>query len=254
MSEEQPSFTRVAPWYDALMNGVPYEQWVRYLEELLKRFGRRPETVLDLACGTGRVSRLLARKGYEVTGVDASEEMIEVAKKNTPDGGVKYVCQRAEYLSLGRRFDLVVSLFDSLNYILDPDELRQCFRQVALHMKPESLFIFDMNGVYAFQADLFSQESFGKNRPVEYIWRSHYDPETRLCRVEMDFIGHQGGRREEFKEVHYQRAYLAEEVNGYLRDAGHEILAVYDGYATEPVRAKSDRIFWVTQRSADGES
>jgi SAM-dependent methyltransferase len=247
MSDEPASFTNVAPWYDALMLGVPYEQWVRYLEELLLLFGWKPETVLDLACGTGRVSRLLAEKGYRVTGVDASSGMIEVAKSQPSPQAIEYHCQRAESLDLGRSFDLVVSLFDSLNYLTDPNDLQKCFRRVARHLHSRSLFIFDMNGIYAFQADLFSQESLGKGKSIEYVWKSHYDPKTRLCRVDMEFTAHPEGRSETFREVHFQRAYETEEVCDYLRDAGFDVLAVYDAYATRPVRAKSDRIFWIAR-------
>jgi ubiquinone/menaquinone biosynthesis C-methylase UbiE len=249
---ETQSFTHVAPWYDTLMAGVPYEQWVRYLEELLRHFGHRAETVLDLACGTGKVSRLLAMKGYEVVGVDGSEAMIEEARRRTPSGEVEYHCQRMELLSLGRRFDLVVSLFDSLNYLTEPDDLRECFRRVAGHLNPGGLLVFDLNGIYAFEADLFNQESFGPRRRIEYSWRSAYDRETRLCHVYMTFYVKERGRRREFQEVHVQRAYTVEEINAMLRDAGLEILAVYDGYTLEPARAKSDRIFWVAQRPPDG--
>jgi ubiquinone/menaquinone biosynthesis C-methylase UbiE len=245
------SFTQVAPWYDALMAGVPYEQWVRYLEEILKHYGRAPESVLDLACGTGRVSRLLTKKGYDVVGVDGSPGMIEEARKRTPGGEVEYVCQRMERLDLDRRFDLVVSLFDSLNYLTDPDDLRECCRRVFRHLHPKGLFVFDMNGVYAFEANLFNQESYGPRRKIEYTWRSDYNRKTRLCSVYMDFRVNEGGRRREFHEVHVQRAYTVEEVNGMLEEAGFDLLAVYDAYTLEPVRPKSDRIFWVAQRPSD---
>ena len=241
------SFTHVARWYNALMSGVPYEQWVRYIGDLLADLGAEPESVLDLACGTGRVSRLLARKGYRVVGVDGSPAMIEEARRCTPGGEVEYFCQRAEDLSLGRRFDLVVSLFDSLNYITDPHDLARSFRQVAGHLRPAGLLIFDLNGIYAFEADLFTQESYGRGRPVEYSWKSRYDPGTRICTVDMVFHVKQEGRREEFREVHVQRAYEIEEVNAMLEAAGLEILSVYDAYTKRPAHAKSDRIYWIAR-------
>lgn len=244
------SFTHVAPWYDALMVGVPYEQWVRYLDELLGQFGFNGSSVLDLACGTGRVSRILAKKGYEVVGVDGSVAMVEEAIKRTPGGEAEYVCQRMEELSLGRRFDLVVSFFDSLNYLTDPADLRQCCIRVAEHLNPGGLFIFDMNGLYAFEADLFTQECYGPRQKVEYSWRSEYNRETRLCHVYMEFKVKEGGKPREFREVHVQRAYTVEEVNAKLRNAGLDVLEVYDAYTLNPVRAKSDRIFWVAQRPA----
>lgn len=247
---EVQSFTHVAPWYDAIMAGVPYEMWVRYLEEILSHFEYRAETVLDLACGTGKVSRLLAKKGYEVVGVDGSAGMIEEARDRTPDGQVEYVCQQMERLALDRRFDLVVSLFDSLNYLTEPADLQECFRRVNDHLVPGGLLIFDLNGMYAFEADLFTQESRGPRRRVEYTWRSSFNRETRLCHVFMEYRVKEGGRWREFQEVHVQRAYTVEEINAMLKNAGMEILAVYDGYTLEPVRPKSDRVFWVARHPA----
>ncbi len=250
-SPDPPSFTLVAPWYDILMAGVPYEYWVRYLHELLTLHNAKPLTVLDLACGAGAVSRLLAKIGYPVVGVDGSAPMIAEAERLTPDGAVEYVCQRMEALNLGRRFDLVISLFDSLNYLTDPKDLARAFRRVARHMEPGALFIFDMNGEYAFTADLFTQERYGHRRKIEYSWKSHYDPDTRLCRVEMTFQVRKGNRREEFHEVHIQRAYAVDEVNAMLQDAGLTLLATYDAYSTRPVRDRSDRIFWVARYDAE---
>jgi SAM-dependent methyltransferase len=245
------SFTHVAPWYDLLMAGVPYEQWVRYLEELLERFNASPRTVLDLACGTGRVSRLLAQKGYGVVGVDGSPGMIEEARKLTPDGTVRYECARMESFSLDRSFDLIVSLFDSLNYLTDPVDLGRCFTRVAEHMNPNGLFIFDMNGEYAFEADLFSQESYGRYKPIEYTWKSHYDRTTRICTVDMQFFVRVKDKREEFKEIHIQRAYSVREVNDFLKAAGLNVLATYEAYSIRNARAKSDRIFWVAQKPGE---
>jgi ubiquinone/menaquinone biosynthesis C-methylase UbiE len=250
---EFQSFTQVAPWYDVLMAGVPYEQWVRYLEELLKEFGHVPELVLDLACGTGKVSRLLAKKGYEVVGVDGSLAMIEEARRRTRGGEAEYVCQRMERLDLDRRFDLTVSFFDSLNYLTDPADLQECCNRVFRHLHPGGLFVFDMNGEYAFEANMFNQESHGPRRKIEYSWRSDYDRTTRLCSVYMEFRVREGGKPKEFREVHVQRAYSVEEVNGMLEEAGFTVLAVYNAYTLEPARPKSDRIFWVARRPTDDE-
>ena len=229
------------------MEGVPYEQWARYLDELLVQFGLQPHDVLDLACGTGRVSRLLDMRGFSVTGVDASAGMIAEAGRLTPNGSIDYRVQRMEELSLDRRFDLIVSLFDSLNYLTDPRDLQSCFHCTADHLQPGGLFIFDMNGRHAFEADLFTQESWGRNRPVEYSWVSRFNPETRLCSIEMRFRVRRDGKREEFNETHVQRAYEIEEVNAALREARLEVAAVYDAYSTRPPRAKSDRVFWVAR-------
>src|SRR2546423_1729841 len=121
-----PAFTAVAPHYDRLMRDVPYRAWIRYLKQLLEVHQSKPTRVLDLACGTGTVSELLARSGYEVVGVDISDGMIEEAQKKAAQNGlaVEFHVQDAAKLSLsGAKFDLCVSFFDSVNYITDPVDL-----------------------------------------------------------------------------------------------------------------------------------
>ena len=177
--------------------------------------------------------------------------MIEEALRLTPNGSINYHVQRMETLSLDRSFDLVVSLFDSLNYLTDPGDLQRCFDQVHRHLHPGGYFIFDMNGPHAFHANLFTQESWGRNRPVEYSWVSRFNAETRLCAIEMRFRVRRDGKREEFNETHYQRAYEIDEVNAALGNSRFEVVGVYDAYSTRPPRPKSDRIFWVARRKVD---
>lgn len=247
------AFTEVAPWYDELMSGVPYNMWVRYIEELVKRYGLKVERVLDLACGTGKVSRILANRGFAVVGVDASPGMIEQARRATLLPSVRYKAQRMQDLELGEQFDLTVCLFDSLNYVLDPEDVRSAFRRVAEHLRPGGLFIFDVNTEWALEQELFTQRSLGLGRRLEYEWKARYDRQTRLCEVDMRFFVKEGGRRREFRERHVQRAYSREELEGWLREAGLEVLDVFEAYTTDPPRATTDRMFLIARRpdSAD---
>lgn len=255
MSTEHTAFGPVAAYYDELMAGVPYRFWVCYLGQLWERHGLTPKTVLDLACGTGTVSRLLAQQGHNVTGVDLSEPMLERARLEAALAhlNIPFVRQDAAELALGaQRFDAVISLFDSLNYILDPERLAATFAHVFAHLRPGGSFIFDVNTEYALATGMFNQSSARRGQRLHYRWRSRYDPETRLCTISMRFSYDPGtGERQVFHETHRQRAYHKEEILGWLRDAGFAEVFVYDSYTTEPAKKRSDRLFFVALRGPE---
>lgn len=243
-------FDEIAFLYDELMAGVPYRAWVAYIERILKQFGCRPRAVLDLCCGTGSASLLLAGKGYDVAGVDVSPSMVEVARRKAEEKGVRadYHVQDASSLRLPTRFDLVISLFDSLNYILESAALQQVFYRVSEHLRPTGLFIFDMNTELAFSAGLFDQSNPGRWSPVFYDWRSSYDPGARLCTIRMNYVYRRGGAQKRVEVTHYQRAYDTEEIVEMLAAARFEVLAVYDAYTFRSATRRSDRIFFVARK------
>ena len=129
-SNQPATFGPVAPYYDELMSGVPYQFWVDYIKNVWRRHSRVPQSILDVACGTGTVSRLLTRLGYRVAGVDLSQGMIDIAKEKASAEAldIDFRCQDAAEIDLGgQTFDAAISLFDSLNYILDPERLQAAF-------------------------------------------------------------------------------------------------------------------------------
>ena len=247
-SLEERAFGPVTPFYDTLMSGVPYRFWMNYLEKVWKKHGQTPETVLDLACGTGTVSRHLVTRGYRPTGVDLSAGMLEVARARAAEEhlGIPFVQQDAAELDLGpTRFDAALCFFDSLNYILEPDRVQSAFARVFSHLAPGGSFFFDVNTEYALAEGMFNQSCTRKGEPLHYRWRSRYDPETRLCTVRMNFSFDDGsGERQAFTEVHRQRAYLKDELTTWLRGAGFSEVTIYDAYSVDPPKKRSDRLFY----------
>ena len=242
-------FTEIARFYDDLMRNVPYHLWVEYVEEILERLHRHPKTVLDAACGTGVVSEMLAELGYEVTGVDISPAMVEVAQgKAGRSGGVQYLVQDLASLDIGRRFDLIISLFDSLNYIIDPNRLRQAIYRIAAHLEPGGVFIFDVNTEYALSHGFFNQTNLGSSQYPKYVWSSSYDKSTRLCTVTMVFEALDNGERRQFTEIHYQRGYSVEELHEILDKAELAVVDVFQAYSFSPPRRRSDRLFFVARK------
>lgn len=249
MSRENLQFTAVAKHYDALMANVPYRQWVAYVEAILERISYHPRTVLDLACGTGNVSELLAARGYKVVGVDISPQMVEVARSKKSQ--VEYFVQDIAELDLSRQFDLALCLFDSLNYITDPEKAACALKRVGQHLVAGGVFIFDVNTVYALAHRFFDQANLAPESNPKYIWTSQFDNQTRVCRVDMLFEVLENGQPRQFKEVHYQRGHTIEELTQWLIDAGFEIVDIFHAYTFRKPSRRSDRVFFVARKRTD---
>jgi len=246
-------FIEVAPLYDLLMTGVPYDDWVAYLKQLLNTRNAHPKRVLDLACGTGNVSALLAQEGYAVTGVDIAPQMIAEAKRKAERDSLKieYFVQDAAELDLhGLLFDLCISLFDSLNYITEPHRLAMAIRRVAQHLQPGGLFIFDINSEFALKNRFFDQDNLAHpEEKLTYDWDSSYSAKTRLCRVDMKFwYREESGEKRAFNEVHMQYAYREDEVKKMLADAGFDEITVYQAYTLRAPGRNADRLFFVSRK------
>jgi ubiquinone/menaquinone biosynthesis C-methylase UbiE len=255
---EARQYGDVAAVYDTLMEGVPHGSWLSRIEKAVRERGKTPRSALDVACGTGIATILLARRGYSpVVGVDLSTEMIRIARTkamaalNPREHTIHFEVQNAATLDLGKdnKFDLVISMFDSLNYILNPDDLRSAFRHVYAQVASGGIFAFDMNSLYALSHDLFTQTSL--TGPVQHIWTAHWDREARLCRVEMEFAieDAQTGEMRHFTETHLQRAYTVPEITDWLTEAGFTAIECFGNYGTRPPGPKSDRLLFICEKS-----
>jgi len=247
--EFHAQFTTVGPYYDELMQGVPYGMWVDYVELLLGIEGVRPQRVADLACGTGNVSFELARRGYSVTGVDISGPMIDVAGRKIAENEnlrIDFQCQDLRSLTLPAVFDLAVCLFDSLNYLLLDEDLEAAFRGVHQILRSGGLFIFDMNSEYALETELFTQDNLFRNSALRYNWISQFSPQTRISEVEMYFEVHSDGALPlRFKELHRERAYSLSQVMDLLDRTGWQCHRNYEAYTSMRPGPRSERWYFV---------
>ncbi|MCC7493143.1 MAG: class I SAM-dependent methyltransferase [Fimbriimonadaceae bacterium] len=239
-------FEVLAPFYDQVMARVPYAEWADYLELLLRHWRGERGDVLDLACGTGAVGLELARRGSRVVGVDLSRAMLREGRRKALAAGLdmRFVQQDLRALGCWAGFDLAVCLFDSLNYLLELDDLRQACRGTRLALRQGGLFIFDVNTELALALELFTQEDLAADAPVRLRWKSRYDKRRRLTTVAMEFYLDDG---QVVRETHLERAFTPGEIGGALQAAGFETLAVYDAYTFDLPRSRSDRLFYVCQ-------
>ena len=183
------AYHNLADSYDRLTNDVDYAETVAFYDAILQREGISPRTAADLACGTGSVALLLAKRGLQVTAVDMSEEMLCQAamKAQELENPPTFVCQRLERLFLPRGVDLAVSALDSIDYITDPEDCRQAFRRIYKALNPGGCFIFDVNTPEKLRA-MDGQVFLDEDDDVYCVWRGSFDEETNICTYGMDLF------------------------------------------------------------------
>lgn len=238
------AYRALAASYDRLTRDVDYESAVDFYFRILKKEGLSPRTAVDLACGTGSVTALLARIGLSVTGVDMSEEMLTQAWEKTCDLTPRpfFTCQKLQNLALPRGVDLAVCALDSLNYITEPSQCARAFRQIYRVLNPGGIFIFDVNTPEKLQA--MDGEIFLDEDDETYcVWRGEFDRETNICSYGMDLFQREGERWRRSFEEHREYAYSAEMLCDYLRQAGFIRIAVYGDRKEAPPAPGEQRIF-----------
>ena len=244
------SYGRFAGVYDVFMDNVNYREWADYIIETLAQDGIRDGLVLELGCGTGTVTEMLADAGYDMIGIDNSEEMLAEAMEKRAESGhdILYLLQDMQEFELYGTVRAVVSVCDSLNYITDRDELRHVFELVNNYLDPEGIFLFDMNTVHKYR-DLLGDTTIAENRDEgSFIWDNSYDEEEGLNYYELAvFLPREDGLYEKSEEVHCQKAYPQEEIETLIKEAGMELLAVYDAYTLNPATEDSERLFFVAR-------
>ena len=170
------AYTSFAEVYDTFMDNVPYEEWAEYLAELLREYDIEDGLVLDLGCGTGSLTEILATKGYDMIGADGSAEMLEIAMEKKAQSGhdILYLLQDMREFELYGTVRAVVSVCDCVNYITDEKELEQVFRLVNNYLDPEGIFIFDFNTEYKYKEILGEQTIAEDREDCSFIWDNYY--------------------------------------------------------------------------------
>ena len=238
------AYHNLAVSYDRLTNDVDYEATVAFYYEILKQEGLSPRTAVDLACGTGSVTAILARKGLQVIGVDMSEEMLTVASQKAGEAGVFpwFICQSLQRLRLPKAVDLAVCALDSLDYITNPDDCREAIHRVYKYLNPGGIFIFDVNTPEKLRA-MDGQVFLDEDDDVYCVWRGEFNEQTNICSYGMDLFQRKGNLWERSFEEHCEYAYSAEQLAGYLKAAGFTHIRVYGDRRMEAPGAGEQRIY-----------
>ena len=243
------AYHNLAASYDRLTNDVDYEATVQFYMEILRRENVTPRTVVDLACGTGSVTAILAKMGYSVLGVDMSEEMLTEAamKVMDIDPMPRFVCQKLQQLHLPRAVDMAVCALDSLDYITDPDDCKEAIRRVYKALNPGGIFIFDVNTPEKLQA-MDGQVFLDEDDDVYCVWRGEFDGDTNICTYWMDLFQRQGKMWQRSYEEHREYAYSEEQLWGYLKAAGFTHIEVYADRKFEAPQEGEQRIYFKARK------
>ena len=238
------AYCNLADSYDRLTNDVDYEAVVDFYWQLLNRENLHPRTAVDLACGTGSVSVLLAQRGLQVVGVDMSSEMLCMAHQKVADLEIKplFVCQKLQNLHLLRGVDLAVCALDSIDYITNPADCREAIRRVYKSLNPGGCFIFDVNTPEKLRA-MDGQVFLDEDDDVYCVWRGEFDEKTNICTYWMDLFQRQGSVWQRSYEEHREYAYTQEQLISYLKDAGFTSIEVFADRKLCAPQAGEQRIY-----------
>ena len=282
------AYTDFADVYDIFMDNVPYEEWAEYIDGLLKTYGvsndgssilpqqeelweeeqvhrkalaAERNVVVDLGCGTGTLTELLADKGYDMIGIDNSQEMLNIAQRKKERSGkeILYLMQDMRELELYGCVGAVVSVCDSLNYLLEEEDILETFRRVDNYLCPGGLFLFDFNTVYKYET-VIGDATIAENREdCSFIWENYYDAEGQMNEYDLTIFARIEDGKEKgeecfrrFTETHYQRGYTLEQMRGMTEEAGLEFVMAVDGDTHGEVTAESERVYIVARECKKG--
>lgn len=239
--------------YDRLTQDIAYEKWADFLESAFLKFGEKPRLVLELACGTGSLAIEMAKRGYDLIGLDLSVDMLSKAMEKSREQGldILFINQDMRDFELYGTVDAVVCMLDSINYITDKAELERVFRLVHLYLNPGGLFIFDVNSEYKLSHLLAGNVFYELADDISWIWHNTYDPANKLCTFELTFfVKTRGDLYRRFEETHVERAYSDDEITCALSRANLELLGRFGGLDFSPPAHESERVFYVARKES----
>ncbi|MDE5777633.1 MAG: class I SAM-dependent methyltransferase [Lachnospiraceae bacterium] len=247
MSTSYHSFAQV---YDKFMDNIPYEDWGHYLYGLFQKYSIKEGTLIELGCGTGTLSLIMAQQGYKIIGIDNSVEMLTIAAaKTAQQSNITLLCQNMQELELGNTYDGFYCLCDSLNYLLSEEDVLETFKRIKHHLKREGVFIFDLKTPYFYETVLGDQIFCDHQPDCSYTWENSYFKEDRINQYELTFFAKKSDSElfERFTEIHHQRAFYISEIIDLLSEAGLEYITAYDAFTDSPPQTDSERIYIIAR-------
>ncbi|KXG43151.1 class I SAM-dependent DNA methyltransferase [Tepidibacillus decaturensis] len=247
------NYKKFAYVYDQLMKDAPYDQWIKITEMLVKKYNLHPSQIIDLGCGTGNIAIPLSKQGYQMIGVDLSEEMLSIAFDKMLESHVSFplIQQNMMELDIDQKVGLIISYCDSFNYLHGIEEVKKAFIQVNKHLEDGAYFIFDMHSPYKFR-EVFHGQTFAWNdEDISVIWQTEVDIDQLMVNHDLTFFVKQSERcYEKFQETHIQQTYSMEMVKQGLEETGFELEEVFGDFQLQPVQENTERIFYVARKQS----
>ncbi len=248
-------YNSFADVYDIFMDNIPYDEWVMFIEKIWEKYELKPELVCEIGCGTGNITQRLANKGYDMLGIDLSEDMLMVARDKNYDNetNIMYLMQDMRKFELFGTVDCILSICDSLNYIKTEQDLLKVFKLVDNYLHPNGLFVFDLNTKHKFK-NIYGSNTFTDiNEKGAYIWENSFDEENSINEYNVTFF--LKDEEEEifykYEEFHEERAYDIDVVKNLLVEAGLKIEGVFGENFVE-YSEDLDRVYIVAREQKKG--
>ncbi len=242
----------LAPVYDEINKDIDYSSWADFIEAAVNANSQiRPELVLDLGCGTGSMTLELAKRGYDMTGVDISVEMLDIARERACDAGLDgkmlWLCQDMTEFELYGTVDLAVSCLDCLNHLTSTKALDKCLSLVHNYLIPDGLFVFDVNGKAKFE-NVYADRSYVMETDGSVcIWQNDYNPKTHICDFCITLFNEEGGMYARYDELQRERMYPLSTLKKKLASSGFEFIGAYSDYSFTPATDADERIYIVAR-------
>ena len=240
----------IAPIYDKINGELDYRAWADFIEENVRRYNHdmKTELVLDLGCGTGRMTLELARRGYDMTGVDLSPEMLDLARFAADEAGLSdkmlWLLQDITDFELYGTVELAVCCLDTLNHLTSLSDLKKCLSLVHNYLVPDGLFVFDINGKGKFE-QVYADNSYVMEEDGSVcIWQNSYNFKTRLCDFYITlFREDEDGRYSRYDELQTERMYTLRSIKKSLSQCGFELVGAYSDFDFNEATDASERIY-----------
>lgn len=235
--------------YDELINtDIDYKKWANVILGLIKELNVNFEDYLDIACGTGNLTKELSGNFKNTWAVDLSMEMLTEAeaKLRAECKKAKFICQDITSLQLNRRFDVITCCLDSTNYIIDEEQLELYFSGVYKHLKENGIFIFDINSYYKLTEVLGDNIFTYNSDDVVYVWENSLEDD--IVNMYLTFFIKQDELYKRFDEEHEERAYKEETIEYYLKKVGFSVIKRLDNYEYKDIKENTERIVYVLKK------
>lgn len=237
--------------YDHMMNHIPYEEWFEKLREYLKNHGITEGRICELGCGTGIMTEKFAKAGFSMIGIDKSVDMLALAREKQEESGsgILYLNQSMETMELDAPVDAIISVCDSVNYLLQEEAMTSLFSRVKQYLKPGGYFIFDLKTAYCYRNIIGNQTWVEQDEEISYIWENYFYEDQDINEYMLTIFKKQPDSElyERMDEAHYQRAYTIDRLRELLEENGLKMVESFDEDMKNLPHENSERIYIVAK-------
>lgn len=247
MIKKSKNYSAIAKYYDQLMSSNRYVKWEDFISSIIRKYKINKGICLDVACGTGESSRIMKKLGFSVVGIDKSQEMLEIARKKLPKE--RFFCSDIKNFNVNKKQDIifVISLYDSLNYILTDNDLLSVFRSIARNISPGTVFLFDLNSRERVKEAQQLKPQVTEGKDFYSVFR--FDGKGRIWNITIDLFVKENNTINHYREEHIEKGYDEKDVVPLLNKAGFKILEIRTEKEIGKDRKKYDsRIYFIVEK------